>query len=191
MSKENIFKPNYFVFFVGNIIVLFFIVSMLTIIYKEQSKDRLEIYLFCLTALFFLIKILHIFLDVWIVKINKKKVILKRPWKKKWQELDTDTFTKIELKVRYRGMQSYVDSKRLSIYTNSNKKYNFYTYSNEIKEQLYIALLSQTPNLLAEYKTRRKQEYIKQEKNRKIDTVDWIIIIIMLIYLLVLYIFDI
>ena len=186
-DNKNIFKPNYIVFFIGNVTILYFIALIGVVFYVQGSVIKLETTLLCLIALFFLIRALRIFLDVWTVKIQKKEICIKRPWQKHWTGLDTDTFTKIELKVKYRGIAAFVAGKQLTIYTENYKKYNFYTHSSKLEEELYMALLNQTPRLLAEYKSKKKQEYKKQEKYSRMDIVDWVVIVAMLLFLITVH----
>ena len=179
-NNENIFKPNYLTFFTENVIVLFFISLILFAYYSKGNEWRLDTIIFFSIALCFLIWVLIVFLDVWVVKIAKKYVYIKRPWNKQWKELDITTFNKIKLKVNHDNY--LIRHKQLVIYTEIGKKYKFRSDSSKIEEGLYAALLSQTPKLYAEYKTKIAEIQVEMQKNKKWDT--FFLIVLILAFLL-------
>ena len=184
-SNKNIFTPNYLAFFTGNAIVLFFISLIMFAYYSKGREWRLDTIIFFSVALCFLIWALITFLDVWIVKITKNYVHIKRPWKKQWKKLNVKTFNKIKLKVYHNNY--VIRHKKLVIYTENEEKYNFRSHSSKIEEGLYTALLSQTPKLYNEYKTKMAVIQKEMQKSKKWDTIFLIILMVAFLLYVIIY----
>ncbi len=180
--NKNLFRPNILLIIIGVVIALFFTV-LLTFIILDKSKDIkiLELLIILVIYVFF-IKLFINCIDAWTVKIEKGKILIKRIWSRNWLILSIDNFEKIKYSVK---IDDYtVSYKKLTIYTFDKKKYNFYSYTDTMNDQLYLALLNQSPKLLEDYEKRKKEFQNKIEARKKNEK--WILIIL-LIVLIVLW----
>lgn len=182
-KNSNIFIPNYLLPIIGALIVLMFICLIIWYFYHNWGDLNIFQLTIPIIILIALIRLFFTFIDLWIVQIGNKKVFLKRPWSQKWREEDVETFTDITLKVRYH--YSTITSKQLIVYTKDKKKYIFRSYSNNLEEKVYLALLHQT-TLNGKYKSLIDKEKHKMKIYEKSNRFDWIIIILLLLGVLIL-----
>lgn len=182
-KNSNIFIPNYWLPIIGALIILWFICLIIWYFYHDWGNLNIFQLTIPIIILIALIRIFFTFIDLWIVRIGNKKVFLKRPWSLKWKEENVEVFTDITLKVRYN--YSTITSKKLIVYTNTKKKYIFRSYSNNLEEKVYLALLHQTA-LYGKYKSLIDKEKYKMKTYEKWNRFDWIIIILLLLGVLIL-----
>ena len=176
-SDNNIFRPNILLFTIGTILTIFFSVLLTYIIIDKSLIDKPVELLLLLVIEFIFIWLFTICIDVWTIKIDKGKIHLKRLWSQNWQTINIDTFHKIKFSVK---LDDYtIEYKKLTIYTTENKKYNFYSYTESLGDNFYLALLNQTPKLLDEYKKRKREIQNKIAVRQKNDK--WIIIILLIV----------
>ena len=182
-KNSNIFIPNYWLPIIGALIILWFICLIIWYFYHDWGNLNIFQLTIPIIILIALIRIFFTFIDLWIVRIGNKKVFLKRPWSLKWKEENVEVFTDITLKVR--NNYSTITSKKLIVYTNTKKKYIFRSYSNNLEEKVYLALLHQTA-LYGKYKSLIDKEKYKMKTYEKWNRFDWIIIILLLLGVLIL-----
>jgi hypothetical protein len=182
-KNSNIFIPNYWLPIIGSLIILWFICLIIWYFYHDWGNLNIFQLTIPIIILIALIRIFFTFIDLWIDRIGNKKVFLKRPWSLKWKEENVEVFTDITLKVRYN--YSTITSKKLIVYTNTKKKYIFRSYSNNLEEKVYLALLHQTA-LYGKYKSLIDKEKYKMKTYEKWNRFDWIIIILLLLGVLIL-----
>lgn len=180
-QDKDIFKPNIWVILGSTLIILFFcIILILAILYTDRKFVISDYCTFIVFGSFLLIGLYRL-LDIWIIKVDKGLILVRRIWKTEWLEIRTTTFKKIKFKIWLDGAFEW--SKRLTIYFDNGKRINFYSYTITNDNSLFLALLNQTPDLLNNYKERLK--YYEEKKNRWIKNSTWVIIVCILIYITV------
>ena len=145
----KIYLPNRF----HLILVLFFlptiIIIMIYLILSDESINENYNYLKYVLVIIAAFFSLFFFLDVWIVKIEKDKTFIRRPWKKKWKRILNEDFNKVKFKVSY--FEDGANFQQLTIFTKDDKKIKFKAWNEKIGKPLYKDLLEQSPELLNDY----------------------------------------
>ena len=179
--EKNIFSPNILLFIGGIVSTIFFSVLLTYIIIDKAQNDKpLELFFLLVIDVFF-IWLFFNYIDAWTIKIDKGKIHIKRLWSRHWQTINIDTFDKIKFSAK---LDDYIiEYKKLTLYTTQNKKYNFYSYTDNLGDNFYLALLNQTPKLLDDYKKRKREIQNKitaRQQNYKLITMILLFILVLL-----------
>ena len=158
-TKE--YKPNVFLLIIGTSFFLFAIICVIFSLLKhQQDLGILDLSISLILCLIFNWWLLMC-IDTWVVRIQKDSLSIRRLWSSKWTKLNADEFKDIKYSV---GLDDHlILYKKLTLVTADNKKYNFYSFTDNLYDELFTSILKQTPKLLDKYKKR------KNEINNKIN----------------------
>jgi len=176
-KDNNIFKPNIFLFLVGLVGSTFFIGVIIYITFLHRQNFRIMEFIVCGLLLAIFVWCLTMCLDTWTVRISKGVISVKRLWSNKWTDIEINNFNKINFKAGLDG--TMILYKKLTLFLNDNRRFNFYSYTEKLGDSLYIALLHQTPTLLTDYKKRKRE--IENKINTRQKSYKWEFLIVLIV----------
>ncbi len=176
-NDNNIFKPNIFLFIVGLVASTFFIGVIVFIVLLHRHNFKTMEFIICGLLLAIFVWCLTMCLDTWTVRISKGVISVKRLWSNKWTDIYINSFNKINFKA---GLDDHmILYKKLTLFLNDNRRFNFYSYTENLGDNLYIALLHQTPTLLNDYKKRKSE--IENKINTRQKNYKWELLIALIV----------